>query len=185
MSETNTKPNKNLDYPGKPLKIGSSGNEVSIMQKHLNGISVVYKGITHLNADGKYGNSTRDAVIRFQKQFSLKPDGIIGKNTWNAIIAVYLSVAAYRPLDVTTKYPGIISLGSKGDHVRFVQSYLNSIRKHYNSNWPEVSVDGIFGNKTALSVFGFQTANNLSADGKVGPTTWKKLIEEFNKITKL
>ena len=185
MSETNTTQSNSPVYPGTPLRVGSSGNNVRIMQQYLNGLGVVYTAVNRLSTDGKFGAATQNAVIRFQKQFSLSADGVIGKNTWNAIVAVYLSVAAYRPVDVTTKYPGVISSGSSGDHVRFIQSYLNTVRKQYNYNWPNLTVDGRFGANTALAVAGYQSAYNLSIDGKVGRNTWASMIPEFNKVIKL
>ncbi|MBE6877727.1 MAG: peptidoglycan-binding protein [Ruminococcaceae bacterium] len=185
MSEMNTTQNTYPVYPGTPLRVGSSGSNVTTMQQYLNGLGVVYTGINRLSTDGKYGAMTRDAVRRFQKQFSLNADGVIGQNTWNAILAVYLSVAAYRPLDVTTSYPGVLSAGSSGDHVRFIQSYLNTVKRQYNFNWPTLTVDGRFGANTALAVAGYQSAYNLSIDGKVGRNTWASMIPEFNRVIKM
>ena len=186
MSDINsTNPNVSPVYPGTPLTIGSSGSDVATMQRYLNGLGVVFTAINRLNTDGNYGVNTRNAVVRFQKQFSLNPDGVIGKNTWNAIIAVYLSVAAYRPLDASTKYLGIVSTGSRGDQVRFIQSYLNAVRSQYQFTWPRLAVDGMYGPNTALAVAGFQSAYNLFVDGKVGRNTWGLLLSEFNKVTKM
>ena len=184
MAETNTNQNTYPVYPGTPLKIGSTGSDVRTMQQYLNGAGVVYTGINRLSADGKFGTDTKNAVVRFQKQFSLNPDGVIGKNTWNAIVAVYLSVAAYRPLDVTTKFPGVLYTGSRGDPVRFVQSYLNAVRTQYGYTWPTLDVDGIYGRNTALAVSGYQYAYNLAVDGKVGQNTWASIVPEFNRVIK-
>ncbi len=185
MSEINTTQNNYPAYPGTPLRVGSSGNNVRVMQQYLNGLGVVYTAVNRLATDGKFGAATQNAVIRFQKQFSLTADGVIGQNTWNAIVAVYLSVAAYRPVDVTTKYLGVISAGSSGDHVRFIQSYLNSVRKQYDYNWPDLTVDGRFGANTSLAVAGYQSAYNLAVDGKVGRNTWASMIPEFNRVIKM
>jgi len=78
-----------------------------------------------------------------------------------------------------------MSRGSSGDHVRFIQSYLNAIRQQYGYTWPVLNVDGIFGANTALAVAGYQSAYNLAVDGKVGRNTWASMIPEFNKVTKL
>lgn len=40
--------------------------------------------------DGKLGPKTRSAVMDFQRQHNLKPDGVIGKKTW-AALNTYLS----------------------------------------------------------------------------------------------
>lgn len=56
-----------------------------------------------------------------------------------------------------------LKLGSKGEDVKKLQSYLN------------LCADGIFGNMTEESVKQFQKENKLTPDGVVGPTTWQAL----------
>ena len=52
-------------------------NLVKIIQKFLG-----------IEADGKFGNDTKNAVIAYQKKVGLNADGIIGFNTWKAILGV-------------------------------------------------------------------------------------------------
>lgn len=61
-----------------------------------------------------------------------------------------------------------ISLGSKGDEVKELQTALNS-------NGYSLDVDGIFGSKTQAAVRDYQTKNNLQVDGIVGKNTWASL----------
>lgn len=61
-----------------------------------------------------------------------------------------------------------IKSGSRGSDVSDLQSTLNS--KGYS-----LSVDGIFGSKTAAAVRDYQSKNGLSVDGIVGNNTWSSL----------
>ena len=170
-------------YPGTPLRAGSSGTNVTFMQQRLNSLGNLYTGINRLDVDGRFGTNTRNAVIRFQKQFSLNPDGVIGQLTWNSIIAVDNAMKTGNATDVTTRYNGLLTLGSTGDQVRFLQSYLNKIRETNKNTWPTLTVDGIYGRNTALAVSGFQNTHNLNVDGKTGQTTWNAVVSAFNRAT--
>lgn len=68
----------------------------------------------------------------------------------------------------------LINKGCKGADVRAVQDVLNF---HIRRLEP-LNVDGDFGSKTHARVVEFQKANNLKADGVVGPKTLSKLFEE-------
>ena len=62
------------------LKQGSTGEYVLYWQKYLNA-NGYWCGIE----DGKFGKNTKAAVQAFQEVHGLKPDGIIGEKTWNAV----------------------------------------------------------------------------------------------------
>ena len=78
-----------VDYPGYLLRQGSRGDNVLLMQEYLRTISQRYP-IPTIVADGIFGAATKNAVTAFQRTFGLTPDGIIGKNTWDRIVAVRL-----------------------------------------------------------------------------------------------
>lgn len=168
-------------YPGVPLRPGDSGAAVMNMQTRLNNVSPVYTAINYQSADGKYGNNMTNAARRFQGQFGLAADGIIGPQTWNKIVAVSKGVRDKNNTSVTSQYPGyVLNSGSQGDSVRFIQSYLNAVNSYIGAGWPTLTVDGIYGSMTKQVVRNFQTKYNLKADGIVGRNTWAFIIRRFN-----
>ena len=155
-------------YPGIALSSGMRGQDVLRLQQHLNAVANIYTAINRQSEDGVYGTNMTDAVRRFQKQHGLTADGIVGEKTWNKLVAVRRQNAP-----VTTPFEGNLSTGSSGDGVRFVQSYLAA------AGYP-VTVDGIFGARTAEAVRAFQRARGLKVDGIVGRATHTALVNAFN-----
>ncbi len=165
-------------YPGTPLSEGSSGESVLTMQKFLNVASTRYTALIKLSEDGEFGTQTKHSTVLFQEQFSLNPDGVIGEKTWNKIVDAANAVTVNKEYYVDTEYPGyILSIGSQGDYVRFIQSYLSTILDNSTTE-----IDGIFGSQTEVLVTLFQSENNLTVDGKVGENTFTEMVKKFNKI---
>lgn len=61
------------------LGAGSRGPEVRELQELLNAAGAA------LATDGIFGPATRDAVVAFQRQRGLAPDGVVGRDTWAAL----------------------------------------------------------------------------------------------------
>ncbi|MBR3692991.1 MAG: peptidoglycan-binding protein [Erysipelotrichales bacterium] len=78
-------------YPGSPLGVGSQGESVRKIQEYIREIASVYKDIPTVQVDGTFGPATKRAVESFQAYFGLPVDGVVGKNTWNKILEVYIN----------------------------------------------------------------------------------------------
>ncbi|MEU7136077.1 GH25 family lysozyme [Streptomyces sp. NPDC046261] len=62
------------------VRSGSAGDAVRAAQSLLNAHGAA------LQVDGVFGAGTRDATVSFQRTRNLTPDGIIGPNTWQALL---------------------------------------------------------------------------------------------------
>ena len=62
------------------LRVGDSGDRVRSLQE-----SLIRLKFLSGSADGKYGNQTKKAVIKFQKKHGLHPDGVAGVKTLAAL----------------------------------------------------------------------------------------------------
>ncbi len=68
------------------VRQGARGGITRLIQERL---AQVYKiGIGTAGADGIFGSATKAAVMEFQKQKRLSIDGIVGKNTWRALLGL-------------------------------------------------------------------------------------------------
>ena len=56
------------------LKLGSTGNDVRLLQEKLG-----------LKSDGNFGPNTEKSVKEWQKKNGLTSDGVVGDNTWNKL----------------------------------------------------------------------------------------------------
>ena len=70
------------------------------------------------------------------------------------------------PLNDTPEPLPVLRVGSRGDHVRWVQAVIR------NKAGGDISVDGIFGPHTEKRVKDLQRFFGLVPDGVVGPKTW-------------
>lgn len=88
-------------YPGRELKIGSSGLPVRTIQSQLNRISRNYPLIPKLSEDGRYGSKTANSVKVFQQIFTLPQTGVVDYATWYKISDVYVGVTRIAELTTT------------------------------------------------------------------------------------
>lgn len=84
--------------PSSVLRPGSRGQDVITLQYLLDVISEYYPGIPAPAQDGIFGGNTSQAVIAFQREMNLNPDGIVGALTWNALYDVYQGINQNVPM---------------------------------------------------------------------------------------
>ncbi|MDE7266024.1 MAG: peptidoglycan-binding protein [Lachnospiraceae bacterium] len=97
--------------PSATLRQGSRGQDVITLQYLLNVIGEYYPGIPRITQDGIFGSGTRQAVIAFQNQMRLSPDGIVGARTWNALYDTYLGIGENSPSPGTGTFSYTVKSG--------------------------------------------------------------------------
>ena len=177
-------------YPGTPLRQGSRGPFVTVIQTELNRISRNYPAIPRIpNVDGIFGPKTEAAVRKFQEIFDLTVDGVVGKATWYALVRLYTAVLSLSELRsqgqqfyaVNWAYPQGLQQGARGDKVRHLQ-YMLSVLSEFIPQIPELTQDGIFGPNTRNAVIAAQSWLGLPQTGVVDETTWDEIYDQFAGI---
>ena len=177
-------------YPGTPLRRGTSGPSVVVVQTELNRIAQNYPAIPKLsNVDGIFGLQTETSLRRFQEIFDLTPDGIVGPGTWYALVRLYTAVTSLSELrSQGQKYyanswaiKDPIEEGDRGIKVEHLQ-YMLRVLSAYIPEIPPVTVDGIFGPDTRNAVLALQMQYGLPQTGIVDYDTWNELYAQYSGI---
>ena len=111
--------------------------------------------------DGKFGSASESALKEFQNQNGLIVDGIIGKNTCNALFDVknvIIKINNYPVLESESN-------SSQSESLKISQQKLKDLNLYTGS------IDGINGTDTKNAVKEFQKKAGLTVDGVLGPIT--------------
>ena len=176
-------------YPGTPLRLGSTGPAVTVVQVSLNRISQSYPAIPKINpVDGIYGPQTQAAVEAFQQIFALEADGVVGRATWYQLVRVYVAVTKLAELQsegqqflFIQEYPEFLSLGDRGELVEQLQ-YMLLVISSFVPTVQAPDQTGVFDNATLYAVRSFQRYAGLPVTGSVGKATWDTIFEQFNGV---
>ena len=177
-------------YPGSPLRRGSSGPNVVVIQASLNRIAQNYPAIPKIaDVDGIFGSRTEASVKVFQEIFDLTPDGIVGPATWYALVRLYTAVTSLSELrsqgqqfySINWEYPDPLQAGDTGDKIRHLQ-YMLSILSEFIPQIPPLQIDGIYGPLTTDAVLAAQRFFGLPQTGQVDDRTWDEIYDQFSGI---
>ena len=141
-----------------PIALGSAGPEVLDVQRRLAGAGLTCDD----DPPGEFGDATRRAVRVFQQERGLSADGVVGDETWSALVEAGYQLGD-RLLYLTRPY-------LRGDDVLELQRRLNQLG--FDSGY----TDGVFGPQTADAIREFQLNVGSKVDGIAGPRTHDALM---------
>jgi peptidoglycan hydrolase-like protein with peptidoglycan-binding domain len=152
------------------LSIKANGPDVTNLQNMLIrlGYSVGPQG-----ADGDFGTNTQAAVIKFQQDNKLNPNGVVDSNTWTALCSSPISSSSNPTTNPTPGSPGQTSSAGytictrpNNDH-KSLMTFINN---------PNASALDFLPRDKCLEYRNFQWDNNDYLGGTVGPNEKTKTI---------
>ncbi|HEY9835168.1 MAG TPA: peptidoglycan-binding protein, partial [Stenomitos sp.] len=149
------------------IQLGDRNPQVTFIQNRLQQL-----GYLDRSADGIFDQATQDAVIRFQRDKRLNPDGVVGAQTESALFAEFerRTDISSRTFSISNRYDRVLKQGDRGADVTAVQRRLRELG-YFNGQ-----LTGYFGRATKEAVSRFQQAYLIQPDGIVGSETQSALF---------
>ena len=160
----------------KILRQGDRGDPVRTIQYYLSVLGFFDDTLPKVVIDGIFGPETERAIRVFQQQQGLTADGIVGRNTWDALTNAYNQVRASLPEQYLSAsdeiYPGkFLTPGQEGPEVASLQRLLRRAALIVTFI-PAVTENGVYDAATEAAVKAVQERVDLEVTGITGPLTW-------------
>ena len=166
------------------LSLGDTGDDVRVMQYYLAVIAAYYDTIPPIAVNGIFDEDTEAAVRAFQQQFGLAQDGLVGRQTWQAMEDAYEGIRTASNLieGGVVLFPGrVLQAGFQGEDVATIQEYLAYLATIYPAI-PAPAITGVYGLETVQAVEAFQQEFGLEVNGIVGVTTWDAIASLYSDL---
>ena len=179
----------------RPLRYGSSGEDVKVLQKQLTELGY-YKG----KISGNYLEPTKKAVEDLQKKNGLEVTGVADAELQDRLLEGRLLSKSEKPDDTNTPAPNMsnylvddnedgvrvadepvtfskkLKSGSSGKLVKQMQERLVEL------GYYEGPVSGNFQKYTTRAIKKLQTQNGLDSTGEVDETTWNLIFNDSHVV---
>ena len=171
---------KRLPYPGTPLTVGTDSSAVLYYTLLLQRIAYYYDSVASPALSRQYTQETADATASAQELLGLPATGVADAETWTAVEALSLQLAAFTPNpdrhpEQGPDYPDrAMKEGSAGPDVRLIEGWLNGRAQLYCEE-DYVADNAVFGPEDTAAVKETQQRAGLEANGVVDRPTWAAL----------
>ncbi len=132
-----------------------------------------------IKPDGIYGNETYNAVRSFQAEVGLPSTGSVDLDTFEALAGGSRGESVYRCVVIppSTLEGGVISPGEQSAVAVIIQAMLKTIAVIYD--FEDIELTGIYDATTEAAIRDIQRRNRLPLTGRVDPATWNALVAEY------
>ena len=171
---------KRLPYPGTPLTVGTDSSAVLYYTLLLQRIAYYYDSVASPALSSQYTQETADATASAQELLGLPATGVADAETWTAVEALSLQLAAFTPNpdrhpEQGSDYPDrAMKEGSAGPDVSLIEGWLNGRSQLYCEE-DYVPDNAVFGPEDTAAVKDTQQRAGLETNGVVDRPTWAAL----------
>ena len=171
---------KRLPYPGTPLTVGTDSSAVLYYTLLLQRIAYYYDSVASPALSRQYTQETADATASAQELLGLPATGVADAETWTAVEALSLQLAAFTPNpdrhpEQGPDYPDrAMKEGSAGPDVSLIEGWLNGRSQLYCEE-DYVADNAVFGPEDTAAVKETQQRAGLEPNGVVDRPTWTAL----------
>ena len=171
---------KRLPYPGTPLTVGTDSSAVLYYTLLLQRIAYYYDSVASPALSSQYTQETANATASAQELLGLPATGVADAETWTAVEALSLQLAAFTPNpdrhpEQGPDYPDrAMKEGSAGPDVSLIEGWLNGHSQLYCEE-DYVADNATFGPEDTAAVKDTQRRASLEPNGVVDRPTWAAL----------
>lgn len=152
----------------------TKGTPIRNIQTMLRQISTIDSNIPVVIPDGIFGNSTKDAVIKFQETYGLTADGIIDLITFEEIVAKFQDAVEKNTLPRKTGLfktsDTVILPNDENEHLHTIKSMLKNIATRF-SNIDLIEINNIHNDESVLIVKEIQKLSGIPENGEINNVT--------------
>ncbi len=160
---------------------------ITNLQRYLRRLSFEGLNGNRVPIDGIFDDTTREALMEFQRSQGLPMTGIADKVTWDTLFSEYRKATDdERNAELLNPFPSApqdytVRLGDTLTLVSIIQLLLLELRATYDI-FEDITESGTFDEASEEAIRMFQLKNGLTPTGEVDRATWNRIVREYSNL---